>query len=126
MFRFSTQLNQGSNRGLTQQSKSGALTTAVLLGTGNFRKQCQAFGFLAKKKKRPRRRLFGNVNGRFRTRGRHSTATVRGTKWLTQDTCSGTLTVVSSGSVRVFDFGTHKTKVVKKGHRYLAHSRKKR
>jgi PKD domain len=110
----------------TQQSKGGALTTAVLLGGGNFRKACKAFGFLAKKRRKPHRRLFGSVHGHFRTRGRHSAATVRGTKWLTQDTCSGTLTVVSSGKVSVLDFGTHKTKLVKKGHRYLARSRKTR
>jgi hypothetical protein len=108
------------------QSKSSALTTAVLLGAGDFRKQCKAFGFLAKKRKRPHRRLFGSVKGRFRTRGRHSTATVRGTQWTMTDTCSGTLTVVKRGSVSVFDFGTHKTKVVRAGHRYLAHARKKR
>jgi hypothetical protein len=106
----------------TLQSKNSALTTAVLLGGGNFRKQCKPLGFLAKKKKRPRRRLFGNGHGRFRTRGRHSTATVSGTKWLTQDTCSGTLTVVSRGSVKVFDFGTRRTKTVRAGHRYLARS----
>jgi hypothetical protein len=109
----------------TQQTKSSALTTAVLLGGGNFRKQCKAFGYLAKKK-RPHRRLFGNVRGRFRTRGRHSTATVQGTKWTMTDTCSGTLTIVKSGSVSVRDFGTRKTVVVRAGHRYLARSRKTR
>ena len=107
----------------TQQSKTNPLTTALLLGPGNFRAQCKPFGFLAKKR-RPRRRLFGNVHGRFRTRGRHSTATVRGTKWTMTDTCSGTLTAVKSGSVTVFDFGTHKRKVVRAGHSYLARSRK--
>jgi hypothetical protein len=38
-----------------------------------------------------RRRLFGRAHGRFRTRGRSSSATVRGTEWLTEDTCSGTV-----------------------------------
>jgi hypothetical protein len=109
----------------TQQSKGSALTTAVLLGSGNFRKQCRPFGFLAKKRRR-HRRLFGNVRGRFRTRGRHSTATVRGTKWLTQDTCAGTLTLVKSGSVFVRDFGKRKTVVVRARHRYLARSPKTR
>jgi hypothetical protein len=39
-----------------------------------------------------RRRLFGRAHGRFRTRGRNSSATVRGTDWLTDDTCKGTVT----------------------------------
>ena len=39
-----------------------------------------------------RRRLRASARGRFRTRGRHSAATVRGTVWLTADRCDGTLT----------------------------------
>lgn len=39
-----------------------------------------------------RRRLFGRAHGRFRTRGRNSSATVRGTDWLTEDRCTGTVT----------------------------------
>jgi hypothetical protein len=38
-----------------------------------------------------RRRLFGNAHGRFRTRGRNSSATVRGTVWSTEDGCKGTV-----------------------------------
>lgn len=38
------------------------------------------------------RRLFGRAHGHFRTRGRNSSATVRGTEWLTQDGCTGTVT----------------------------------
>jgi hypothetical protein len=45
------------------------------------------------------RRLFGHAHGRFRTRGRNSTATVRGTKWDTVDTCAGTRTVDHEGEV---------------------------
>ena len=37
-------------------------------------------------------RLFGSAHGRFRTRGRNSSATVRGTQWLTDDGCTGTVT----------------------------------
>lgn len=39
-----------------------------------------------------RRRLFGRAHGRFRTRGRNSSATVRGTTWVTEDRCEGTVT----------------------------------
>jgi hypothetical protein len=66
------------------------------------------------------RSLWGSGKGRYRTRGSHSAATVRGTIWLTRDTCAGTLTVVKRGVVDVWDFGLHKRVSVRKGHRYLA------
>ena len=71
------------------------------------------------------RRLWGDGKGRFRTKGRHGAATVRGTKWLTQDTCSGTLVRVKRGTVTVRDFAKKKTIVVKKGRTYVARPRKK-
>jgi hypothetical protein len=45
-----------------------------------------------------RRRLFGRAHGRFRTRGRNSSATIRGTEWLTEDRCEGTVTENKSPS----------------------------
>jgi len=74
---------------------------------------------------RPRRRtvrwLWGrDHSGRFRTHGRDSVATVRGTKWLTADRCDGTLTVVKSGAVSVRDRRTHRVVVVRAGGRHLA------
>src|SRR5206468_5747481 len=114
----------------TQQSKHRALTTALMLGGGNFRRECRTFGFLGKvtaaRKRRPHRRLFGNVKGRFRTRGRHSTATVRGTQYLVKDECRGTTTKVIEGRVIVNDLVKHKTKVVRAGHSYLARSPRKK
>jgi len=50
------------------------------------------------------RLLHSDAHGRFRTRGRWSAATVRGTKWTTEDRCDGTLTIVSRGTVIVRDF----------------------
>jgi hypothetical protein len=73
-----------------------------------------------------RRRLFGNAHGRFRTRGRNSSATVRGTKWSMTDTCAGTLTAVQRGTVIVRDFTLRKNKTVKAGHRYFARAPKLR
>jgi DNA-binding beta-propeller fold protein YncE len=70
-----------------------------------------------------RRRLWGDGNGRFRSRGRYSSAAVRGTRWLVQDTCDGTLTRVSRGVVTVRDFARHRTIVLKRGERYLAEPR---
>ena len=40
--------------------------------------------------RRQTRGLWGKGHGRFRTRGRHGSATVRGTVWFTADLCSGT------------------------------------
>ena len=50
---------------------------------------------------------------------------MRGTKWLTQDTCGGTLVRVKRGTVTVRDFAKKKTVVVKKGKSYVARPKKK-
>jgi hypothetical protein len=59
-------------------------------------------------------------HGQFRTRGRYSAATVRGTDWGVQDRCDGTLTLVHRGTVDVLDFATRKTITVHAGHSFLA------
>ena len=51
------------------------------------------------KKPRVVRRLWGKDHRRFRTHGRDSVATVRGTTWVTTDRCDGTLTKVTEGKV---------------------------
>jgi PKD domain len=66
------------------------------------------------------RHLWGSGEGAFRTVGRFSSATVRGTTWLTDDRCNGTLTKVTTGKVGVRDFVLKKTIVVKKGKSYFA------
>jgi streptogramin lyase len=71
-------------------------------------------------------RLWGQDNhGKFRTRGRYSAATVRGTKWLTTETCAGTRTTVAAGAVSVVDKVRHRTVVVRAGHSYLARAPKR-
>ncbi len=70
-------------------------------------------------------RLWGDGRGRYRTRGRHSAATVRGTVWLTEQRCDGTLTRVRSGVVTVQDLGDSDTTVdVRAGESYLARARR--
>src|SRR4051812_22385010 len=78
---------------IVTQRKSDGLTDLTLTG-GTF-DNCTA----AARANKPvsaaantRRRLFGRAHGRFRTRGRNSSATVRGTEWLTEDRCTGTVT----------------------------------
>ena len=58
--------------------------------------------------------------GLFRTSGRFSAATVRGTVWDTIDRCDGTYTVVYRGSVYVYNYVDRKTIIVRAGHSYLA------
>jgi predicted outer membrane repeat protein len=77
---------------------------------------------VAKKKVR-KRRLWGDGKGHFRTKGKHSAATVVGTKWMVQDTCSSTLTRVARGIVSVRDFAKKKTVKVKAGHKYVARAK---
>jgi hypothetical protein len=58
--------------------------------------------------------------GRYRTHGRNSVATVRGTEWTTTETCSGTVTRVLEGAVSVKDLRTRRTVLVRAGHAYRA------
>jgi hypothetical protein len=102
----------------------------VYLQGGNFAHCAQASGHPASRQaslsasasgSRRVRRLWGrDSGGSFRSHGRHSHATVRGTRWLTEDRCDGTLTRVTNGSVVVRDFGRQRNIVVRAGHSYLA------
>ena len=82
--------------------------------------KCQQQGDASAAARRKKRRLWGDGRGRFRTSGQYSSATVRGTKWLTQDSCAGTRTSVRRGKVDVRDFVRKKTIRLKKGQAYLA------
>jgi streptogramin lyase len=71
------------------------------------------------------RRLWGrDRNGRFRTQGRDSVATVRGTEWTTTDRCDGTLTRVREGAVLVRDLRRKRSVLLGAGHSYLARHRR--
>jgi hypothetical protein len=85
---------------ITQTKGKRPLTDLKLTG-GNFGACASASGagHGVHAARRTVRRLFGHAHGRFRTRGRNSTATVRGTKWDTVDTCAGTRTVDHQGEV---------------------------
>ena len=75
-------------------------------------------------KRKRKRRLWGSDDGgSFQTHGRDSVATVRGTNWLTVDTCSGTLTRVLEGAVSVRPRGKGKTVLVKAGQRHFVRHR---
>jgi hypothetical protein len=64
--------------------------------------------------------LHASAHGKFRTTGRYSAATVRGTKWTIADRCDGTLVHDITDSVAVTDFVRHKTIIIHAGQIYLA------
>jgi len=66
------------------------------------------------------RQLWAKGKGRFRTRGRYSAATVRGTNWLSADRCDGTLTKVDQGIIQVSDFPKRTQVTLRAGKSYLA------
>jgi hypothetical protein len=104
------------------QDKSAAPVTELQLFGGNFKKGCGASGraVTSAGKKKVVRQLWGVGKGRFRTKGRYSSAAIRGTQWLTQDRCDGTSVRVKAGSVTVRDFVRKKTVIVKAPKSYLA------
>jgi hypothetical protein len=117
----------------TKPAQPKVLITDLVLGGEPPRSECApikgASAAAAKKKKRGGKSvlggLWGNGKGRFRTDGKYSSATVRGTIWLTQDRCDGTLTTVKRGTVSVRDFKRRRTVSVKAGHSYLARAASK-
>jgi type IV secretory pathway TrbD component len=109
--------------------RGAALTTDIVLAAAS-RSQCAtargAGAAAVSKRKGPHAvlsRLWGNGKGRFRTKGKYSAATVRGTIWLTQERCDGTLTRVRRGTVSVRDLKRRKTVTVRAGRSYLARAR---
>jgi VCBS repeat protein len=107
--------------------KPVALITDLNLKDPIARSQCAALkgarSAAVDKKKGPKSvlgKLWGSGKGKFRTNGKYSSATVRGTIWLVEDRCEGTNTKVRRGVVAVRDFKRKKTVSVKAGHSYLA------
>jgi hypothetical protein len=88
---------------VTQAAHGDPVTTLKLTGP-SFRDTCGPATAATRKRRKRVRRLWGDGHGSFRTAGHYSAATVRGTRWLTEDRCDGTLTRVVRGSVEVEDF----------------------
>jgi hypothetical protein len=80
----------------------------------------QARAAAARKRKRKRRRLWGSARGEFRTTGRHGAATVRGTRWLTEDRSTGTFIRVTEGAVFAEAFERADRRIVRAGESFLA------
>lgn len=71
------------------------------------------------------RHLWGSGSGSFRTKGRFAAATLRGTTWLTDDRCNGTLARVTQGSIAVRDFVRRRTVVLRASRGYFAAAKRR-
>ncbi len=113
-----TQAKAGASKGLTTLTLiNNAFRGAPSYATCKSHKALDATTALSS---RALQLLRGSAHGRFRTRGRYSAATVRGTKWTIADRCDGTLTRDITDSVIVTDFARHKTIILHAGQSYLA------
>jgi hypothetical protein len=115
----------GANKALTTLSiLEGAFSGAPSYASCQASAHTASVGAtVARLSRRVLQTLRSSAHGRFRTRGRYSASTVRGTKWNTSDRCDGTLTKVITDKVAVTDFVRHVTVVVHAGHHYLARKR---
>ena len=108
---------------ITQTRGAKPITQLALAGKLSCPKKKKGKKASTSAKKKKVRRLWGDGKGRFRTKGKHGAATVRGTRWLTEDRCGRTKVTVKRGSVVVRDFAKRKNKIVKKGRSYVARAR---
>ncbi len=108
----------------SRRRKSRGLTTLRLKGASfkrcGGRRRVRGSDTARVARSRVIRRIRSSARGRFRTRGRNSSATVRGTTWTTADRCDGTLTRVVRGRVAVRDFRRKRTITLRAGKSYLA------
>jgi hypothetical protein len=115
---------QGSFR-ITQTRGSRPITELALTGKLSCPTRKKGSRATASARRKKVRRLWGEGKGRFRTKGRYGAATVKGTKWLTEDRCGSTLVRVKRGRVSVRDAVKRKTVLVTKGHSYAARAKKR-
>ncbi|MDA0181837.1 hypothetical protein OJ997_16155 [Solirubrobacter phytolaccae] len=86
--------------GLFKVTQSGGLTTLTLTEELD----CPRPGRASLAQRKPKKRkLWGDGKGAFRTQGKYSAATVRGTKWVLEDTCTSTTIRVTQGTVYGLD-----------------------
>ena len=119
----------GGSRFVVRQPRRGRGYTNLYLRGGGLAgcgdRGGRAVASAATKQRKRVRRLWGkDRGGRFRTHGRDSVATVRGTRWTMTDRCDGTLTKVREGAVDVKVRRTGRIVRVRAGERHLARHRR--
>jgi streptogramin lyase len=106
---------------ITMRQSASGMVDVYLAGAGP---ACpRGRSAVASKKQHTKLVWIKDNHGRFRSHGKNSVATVRGTLWLTQETCRGTVTRVKQGKVAVRDLHRKRTVLVRAGHSYLAKRR---
>src|ERR1700733_4519568 len=114
-----TQATRGANKGLVNLALvESAFKGAPTYATCKAKKAGDAT--IAALSSKTLQLLHASAHGKFRTTGKYSAATVRGTKWTIADKCNGTLTHDITDSVSVTDFVHHKTVILHAGQSYLA------
>jgi HYR domain len=116
--------NDGVPSQFVFQGTVGGVVQLSLVG-GNLKGYRSPSAFAAKSKK-PARRLWGSGKGKFTSKGKYASATVKGTIWLIADYSDHTLVTVRRGLVSVKDFVTNKTKLVPAGHSIIVHAKTKK
>ena len=116
----------GARFQVRQARRGNGRTDLFLRGSlaGCARSEDRAVASAAGKRKRVRRLWGKDDGGRFRTHGRDSVATVRGTEWSVTDRCDGTLTKVAEGAVDVRIRRTGRIVRVEAGEHHLARHRR--
>ena len=116
---------------LEQSGDTNAAATARLVQKlrcakrrGGAAKATKSSGPVARSSGKRRRRVWGSGHGNYKTSGGGGTGSVRGTTWLTKDTCRGTFFKVTDGiGISVFDFDLGQTFDLGPGQSYFARNR---
>ena len=121
-----TQFGSGKNKGLTTLALvEGGVKGGPSYAACKTKSTTQAS--IAALSNKTLQLLHGSDNhAKFRTKGRYSAATIRGTVWTIADRCDGTIVHVTRGLVDVTDFVRHITIAVHAGHTYLALAKPKK
>jgi hypothetical protein len=119
---YQTALYYGGKFKTRQRGSKRPVTEAYLVGpVGPCTKSKKGKKATASaKRKRRSRHLWGDSHGNFRTVGKSSSASTRGTKYLVTDTCAGTTTKVVRGKVLIRQFSDNTFHTVTAGHSYFA------
>jgi hypothetical protein len=116
---------------IEQPADTNALATARLVqklrcgkGRRHPARAGKSSGPVAATSGKRRRRVWGSGHGGYRTGGSGGTGSVRGTTWLTMDTCRGTFFKVTDGiGISVFDIDLGQTFELGPGQSYFARNR---
>ena len=120
-----TQIGKFRDGKFVMSQTRGRLPYTDLTMAGTRLDKCPRTGTQASAAASRSRRLWGNARGRFRTRGRYATATIRGTQWMVRDTCTTTTVQAARGTVIARDLVKRRNIRLKAPKKYTARQRKR-